>query len=113
MPVNGWVDPGERSQFIPSTGSPEIRTPNILLIEPMLYLGMEPNKDSIARGWCQTVRSSMTNHRAFPPSPSSKAFPVQTPSPAGGHLVATSALYDAFYAFYASYAGLHNPFLHL
>ena len=26
-----------------------------------------------------------------------------------GHLVATSALHDAFYAFYASHAGLHNP----
>mgnify|MGYP003589668507 CR=1 FL=1 len=113
MPVNGWVGPGERSQFTPSTGSPEIRTPNILLIEPMLYLGMEMNKDSIARGWRQTVRSSMTNHRTFPPSPSSKEFPVQRHLSAGGHLVATSALHDAFYAFYASYAGLHNPFSHL
>ena len=27
--------------------------------------------------------------------------------------MATSALHDAFYALYASYAGLHNPLSHL
>ena len=41
-------------------------------------------------------------------------LPLEVPTPfSGGHLVATSALHDALYALYASYAGLHNPFSRL